>query len=96
MGRDRSPGGTGQAGVKSEQARRVHNKRDRDMQPLCQEPRPLVSSRPSSCNLICNLLLFYIGAELISNLLFVLGVHELDSVMHRCVSILSLFFFSLI
>ena len=56
MGRDRSPGGTGQAGVKSEQARRVHNKRDRDMQPRCQEPsdrlanirRPLVSSRPTA------------------------------------------------
>ena len=53
-----------------------------------------MSSRPSSYNLICNLLLFYIGVELIPTDLFVLGVHELDSVMHRCVSILSLFFSS--
>ena len=48
----------------------------------------LVSPGPSSGNL------FYIGAELISSVLFVLRIYELHSVIHRHISILLLFFAS--
>ena len=57
--------------------------------PTSQGPHCLVSSTPSSCNLICNLLLFYVGAELIYNVSLVLGARALDPVMHRWMPILS-------
>ena len=59
--------------------------------PTSQGPHCLVSSTPSSCNLICNLLLFYVGAELIYNVSLVLGARALDPVMHRWMPILSVF-----
>ena len=37
---------------------------------------------------------FILGVELISDVLFVLDVHEFDSVIHRCISVLFLFFSS--
>ena len=35
-------------------------------------------------------MLLYIGVESTSNVLFVLGAHELDSIIHRCIFILCL------
>ena len=41
-----------------------------------------------------NSLLFSIGIEWISDVVFVLGVQELDSVIHRCLFSLELYFFA--
>ena len=54
----------------------------------------LVSPRLSSGNSICNSIVILIWVELISNVLFVLGIYELPSVIHRHISILLLVFAS--